>query len=165
MRLECSQPSRSRLRRLTLITCAVLYGQIVLGAVLRHTVKDAQLMLSQRLHFLGAFAVVACILWLVKAIRDRHAGDRRLARLSVVLIVLTTLQLLLGVESWMNRFGSGVPEPAVTIASGMTRTLHFVIGSLIFATTVVLSLLAFQPQPRPASIPVAHRKTVLEGVA
>lgn len=165
MRLETTEAACGQLRRLTLLTCVVLYGQIVLGAVLRHTVKDAQLRLSQRLHFLGAFAALACVLWLVKAIRDRHTADRRLARLSVVLIVLTTLQLLLGVESWMNRFGSGLPEPAVTIASGMTRTLHFVFGSLTFAASVMLAVLAHQPLPRPASIPAAHRKTVLEGVA
>ena len=153
-------PSSDRLRRLTLLVGVLSFLQIVLGSFVRHT----SLRLAQRGHFLVAFAVVATAVWLLLVVWQ--TGDRRLKQMAGVLGVLLAFQLILGVESWMLRFGNDtltelrrvaaggmvrLPEaPRVTIASGMVRTLHFVLGSLVFATTVVLALLSRRAAPAPA---------------
>src|SRR5262249_48992102 len=103
--------------------------------------------------------------WLIGAVREA-AGDRRLPRMAIVLAILLAVQLVLGVESWLIHFGSGVlPElQRVTIASGMVRSLHFVVGSLVFAASVVLTLLSARRPARVASLPAVHTP-VLEGAA
>ena len=70
------------------------------------------------------------------------------------------------------RFGSGMhpellrlkPPSQVSLATGLVRTFHFVLGSLVFATAVVMALLAHQ---RPARA-VSYRAVpadALEGAA
>jgi len=65
---------------------------------------------------------------------------RRWAR---VLEILVALQILLGVEAWLGRFGSGVAIEfqQSTPALDLVRSGHFVVGLLVFSTTVVVSLL------------------------
>lgn len=155
------------LRRVSLLACMALYLQIVVGAILRHTVKYSQLQFSQRLHLFLAFFAVATVVWLILVVRD-SGQDYRLRRLANLLGLLTVVQLGLGIEAWLNRFGLGVEDPlmgpAVTIASGMTRTLHFVVGSFLFSTTVAMTILARQPRTKNELLP-AQKPAVLEGVA
>jgi cytochrome c oxidase assembly protein subunit 15 len=141
-------------RRLALWATALVYLQIVFGAFVRHS----HLRLAQRLHFLGACVVVACIAWLVKAVWDHARGERRLLAPALVLAALLAVQVVLGVEAWMNRFGMGVPvellpAPRASLTTGLVRTAHFVLGSLTFATTVILTLLLHRREPRPAVLP------------
>jgi cytochrome c oxidase assembly protein subunit 15 len=163
--LENTAPARESHRRgllrLALLLSVLIFVQIIFGAVVRHT----YLRLAQRVHFLLAFAVVALAVWLIRSAREA-ASDRRLTRTATLLALLLAVQLVLGVESWMMRFGTGVlPElQRVTIASGMVRSLHFVGGSLVFATSVVLTLLAARRPPVAASVATVHTP-VLEGAA
>src|SRR5207302_3948223 len=97
----------ARLRHWSLFTTGLLYLQIVLGAVLRHTHSP----LGQRGHLLVAFAAVAAVVWLVKLVFETHAGERTLITAVMVLALLVTAQLFLGVESWMLQFSAGgLPE-------------------------------------------------------
>src|SRR5262249_52795515 len=107
-----------------------------------------------------AFAVVAAAVWLIRAAWEE---DRRFKISAGVLGALLAAQLVLGVESWLMRFGGGVlPElQRVTVASGMVLTLHFGFVSLVFGTRVVLARLACR---RPAEA-VARRSVPLEGAA
>jgi cytochrome c oxidase assembly protein subunit 15 len=158
------QPSASvvspGLSRLTLWLAGLVYLQIVFGAIVRHSHQR----LTQRLHFLFAFAVVAVAIWLLA----RPKEDRRFRIMIRILVALLVVQIMVGVEAWMMRFGSMVlPElHRNTIGSDIVRTIHFAVGSLIFATTVVLTLLARRPAHSPDDPIVSPRRDrVLEGVA
>jgi len=76
------------------------------------------------------------------------------------------VQLFLGVESWMSRFGSAQWRQLhpLTVHPEVLRSLHYLVGSFLFATAVVVSLRAHRHvvwAARSAPVPVGR----LEGVA
>ncbi len=125
-------------RRGSIVLALIVYAQLVLGGVLRH--RD--FLLGTRLHLVGAFVVVGAVLWFVKTARtsDRYPG---MAFAVNLLIGLVGLQVLLGIEGWLSRaqlfFYPGVPLPA---HADWIRSAHYVAGTLLFATTVVIAVKA-----------------------
>jgi cytochrome c oxidase assembly protein subunit 15 len=131
-----------RLRFWSASTAALVFAQLLLGGVVRHT----HVLFGPRGHLLLAFAVIGAAIRLAHVIHERRPVDRHLARLATLLLILTGLQVLLGVESWMLRFGAGPLadfRPA-TFAQALVRTGHFLAGSGIFATAVVVALWAYR---------------------
>jgi cytochrome c oxidase assembly protein subunit 15 len=130
------------LRRWALTTAGLIYGQIILGALVRH--KD--LVLGARAHLLMAFGVTAALVWLAKMVYTEAEADRPLRRGMGVVLVLLAVQLGLGVESWLSKFvGTGQllrqAEP-LPVHAELVRSLHYLTGALLFSTTVALALLA-----------------------
>jgi cytochrome c oxidase assembly protein subunit 15 len=160
-------PVPAGVRRLAVAVALIVLGQVVLGALLRHTPAG----LWQRAHLLGAFVVVVGALWLGRAILDSSARDRQATALVVLLGILVVGQLLLGVEAWMVKFGSGTLPPEFsseplklpTVGELAVRTAHVLIGSGILAVTTVLAFWARRPSltAAPATIP----SRPLEGAA
>lgn len=135
--------------RLALVFAVLVYAQIAFGALVRHLTSRP----AQRAHVLFAFVVVAAAVWLLRVVWEQKR-DRLRQRTAVLLSVLLVLQLGLGVEAWVGRFGSGVPPEDIkpNLALDAVRSGHFVIGTLLFATAVVLALLSYRPGPtRPRS--------------
>jgi heme A synthase len=134
------------LKRCSLVTMLMVFGQLVLGGLVRH--KDS--LIGPRGHLLAAFLVVGAVVWLLKLIRDSEAGASfKWERIG--LMVLLALQLWLGVESWLAKFfvpTVDLPQlaPMPTHAEWI-RTAHYLCGTLIFATTATVAL-------------VAHRKAI-----
>src|SRR5262249_30051281 len=127
----------SRLRRSARWALALIYLQIVLGVLLRHTYSS----LAQRLHLLTAFAALAAVIWLVKVIWEQR--DHTLRVSAIFLVCAVGVQLLLGVEAWMTQLGAGtIPEmlPITTRRVGI-RTAHVLGGSLLLAATMTTVLL------------------------
>lgn len=142
------------LRRLTVLAVAVVYLQIVLGAVMRHTgaglaIPDFPLMFGRVLPSAAAFAVpgvgihfahragavvVAVFIGVTCArVLKRHRGHRELARPALLLLALLVVQVALG---------------ALTVLSGRNvaiNTAHLATGALVFATTVALALRVHRP--------------------
>jgi cytochrome c oxidase assembly protein subunit 15 len=143
-----SLANASGFQRWAVAFSVLVFAQIILGALVRHSHSR----LAQRGHILVAFAGAVVAVWLILA-----AWERGLRITAGLLGVLLTAQIVLGVEAWMLRFGSRVlPElQRVTIGSGMVRTLHFVLGSLVFASSVVLALLARRPSAGVAPLRAA----------
>lgn len=131
-------PASAALRRGSLFIAVLVYSQLILGGVIRH--KD--FLLGSRLHLVGAFVVVAAVVWLYRRVRqsERRPGMAFAANL---LLGLVGLQILLGIEAWLSRAqafflpGTPLPEHADWI-----RSAHYVLGTLIFATSVVIALKA-----------------------
>jgi cytochrome c oxidase assembly protein subunit 15 len=139
------------LRRWSLVTLGLVLGQVVLGALLRHTLDPVW----QRGHLLAAFAVVAAVAELVKLAYEDTARDWPAMRMVLLLAALVVAQLLLGVEAWMVKFSSGVlPELVqVTVPAALIRTGHVLVGSLILATATMAALKLARPQS--VAVPVS----------
>jgi heme A synthase len=163
--IRALQPEESgdsaSLRRWSILTAGLIYLQIIFGAFVRH--KDA--FLGARAHLLAAFAVLAALVWLVKLLLDEAHRDRALVRSVQLLGILLAAQLFLGIESWMSRFGSAQWQQLHSLAiPDLLRSLHYLVGSFLFATAVTVSLRAHRHMVwavKPATAPVAQ----LEGVA
>src|SRR5205085_11274188 len=116
------------LRRWSLAVVGLLYAQVVLGALVRHT----RLPLGPRGHLLGAFVVVAAVVWLAKLVYDLHPRDRHLTGSVCFLGGLVLLQLFLGVEAWLAKFA--VPQWAqlrpLMVTPDLLRSLHYLVGAL-----------------------------------
>jgi heme A synthase len=117
---------------------AVVFIQIVWGALVRHNPTP----LSQRLHFLTAFVAVTIAVLLLRAVFGAPAARSRAGFASWGLAILLALQLYLGVEAWMVKFGNYVlPELVLpTPENAAIRTLHALIGTGILATTLALAI-------------------------
>ncbi len=132
------------LRRCSTIAVLVVFVQLVLGGVARHQ----ESLLGPRGHLFGAFVTVGAILWLLILMKQtENAGASNPFRVErVLLMTLLTLQLVLGMESWLARFyvpGSNLPQLApVPTHQEWLRTAHYLVGTLIFATTVSVAWIA-----------------------
>ena len=134
------------LRALATGAAAVVYVQILLGALVRHAgaglaIPDFPLALGRLVpplgsrlvayhfaHRVGAAATSAWLVWLVvRVLRDR--GDvAALRRPALLLVVLLAFQIFLGaVTVWSRR-------------AVIPTTLHLLTGALILVTTVVIAL-------------------------
>jgi heme A synthase len=146
------------LRRAGVGLCALLYAQIVFGALVRHKLDRT----AQRLHILLAFGVVVLVCWLANRLRHAEPGLRRTSKLLFALIVA---QVIVGVETWMGRFGAGTLPELVTPSwiLNLTRSTHHLLGTAIFSASVALAVLLCRPAAAPAVAFPAPRP--LEGAA
>jgi heme a synthase len=118
------------LKALTVVAAALVYVQIVLGALLTHAGRLA-------LHLVGA-ALVFVVVPLVTA-PLRRMGDAVTAPLAAVLLVLLGLQLALGAGSFLARFSSmWIPGGQTTLV--LLPVAHRLVGSLILGAAVALAV-------------------------
>jgi cytochrome c oxidase assembly protein subunit 15 len=138
------------LRRASLALTGLLVLQLIMGALIRH--EDSAI--GQRLHLLNAFAVVAGLCWLVNVIRNSRFVAAPMSRAVILLVGLTVVQLMLGVEAWIVKFAAhAATNPDHWLFNrDLVRTLHVLAGSLILATSVVVTL-------------EAHRRTAWKAAA
>jgi len=127
-------PDAARLQRLGLITTGLIYVQAVFGAVLRHTGGMLEM------HLLFAVLVILHVVLLGARVLKRHPGRRELLRPASWLSVLLFAQLALGLGAYVGKFVMTLP-PALTIA---VRTSHVVVGALMLAASLVLTLRSFK---------------------
>ena len=138
---------RCVLGRHSLALVGLLFVQLVWGAMVRHAPDS----LNQRLHLLTAFLAVATAVWLLRAGFTTPAARPRFASAGWVLGVLIVLQVTLGVEAWMGKFGEearrGKPAAAflaeaerVTGKQAAVRTAHALVGTGLLAAAVALAL-------------------------
>jgi cytochrome c oxidase assembly protein subunit 15 len=121
-------------RRLTLLAAALVYAQIVFGALLTHAGRTD-------LHLVGALAVFALVP--VITARVRRGGDPVAARVARVLLVVLGLQLALGIGSFLSRFSAvWIPGGQVTMLA--LPVAHRVAASVIFGAVVMLAVRMFQ---------------------
>jgi heme a synthase len=126
-----------RLRTLALLTTGVIYLQLIIGAVLRHTGMGVGL------HLVFAGVVSIQIFSLVVWIVGRYADQPRLVRPVALLSALLMLQLLVGVGAYLGTFtslGVGLSLRGLVVLT----TTHVVIGALMLATGLVLTLRVYR---------------------
>jgi heme A synthase len=129
-----------KVRWWSLVGVLVVFCQLILGGMVRH-MNDV---LTARLHLVNAFVVLAVLLMLARAALDEREDYRWPIRL---LLGLLALQILLGVEAWLpwtQRLLDptlGIREPVAIL---WVRSLHYLLGALIFADVVVITLKAYR---------------------
>jgi cytochrome c oxidase assembly protein subunit 15 len=136
------------LRRVALATTVAIYGQIVVGATMRHidaglAIPDFPLAFGQLIpphwntgiavhyaHRLGAAIVSALIIATTAHVIYHHRRRRELMRPSLLLLALLTLQITLGALTiWTQKHY-------------IINSLHVVTGGSVLATSLVLTLRA-----------------------
>lgn len=136
----------SRLRALSTGTAALIYGQILVGALMRHTgaglaIPDFPWMFGRVLpdhwnaaiavhfaHRVGALIVVAAIVASAGHVWNHHRSKRLLTRPAALLVFLVMVQMTLGALTVLSRRDVWI------------NSLHLVGGALVLATSLVLTL-------------------------
>jgi len=81
----------------------------------------------------------------VKLTYESPTHDRPLVTAATLLASFVVIQLFLGVEAWVAKFSSGLPDmQPVTLRQAIVRTAHHLVGSAIFATSAVVTLRAYR---------------------
>jgi heme a synthase len=126
------------LRRRSLVTLVLIYGQIVAGALLRHF--GAGLIV----HAVLAVAVWGHVIALIGRIERSRTLVPELVPSSRAMALTVCVQVAFGVVAWwMLRPFDGIPRE-VTPAQALIRTGHQANGALLLATAVVLTMRAFR---------------------
>ncbi|HEY7000071.1 MAG TPA: COX15/CtaA family protein [Candidatus Binatia bacterium] len=125
-----------RLRRLCLATTALIYIQVVIGAVLRHTGERVDAHLA-----FAALVALHTMLILIRVSRN-HASVYELQRPALVLFALLLLQLLLGTVSYLAKFTAVLRLPID--ATVILTTTHLACGALMLGTAVALTLRSYR---------------------
>ncbi len=141
---------RPRLPLLAAVTTAIIYSQILIGAVMRHmgaglAIPDFPLAfgkvvpslesLPEQINFahrVGAIVVSVFVCWTSIQVLRCYRQDSSLRRPAVAMLVLLALQITLG---------------AMTILSGravIPTTSHVAVGAALLATSVALTLRAYR---------------------
>jgi cytochrome c oxidase assembly protein subunit 15 len=134
------------LRRLATTTTVLVYGQILIGAAMRHTgaglaIPDFPLMFGGivpdhwtpaiAVHFahrLGALIVSAFVMTTVSLVWVRRRQRLELTRPALVLVALVAIQVTLGALTVLSR-----RDPWI-------NSFHVVVGALVLATSLVMTL-------------------------
>jgi cytochrome c oxidase assembly protein subunit 15 len=164
----------AKLLRLAILTAILAYLQLVVGAVVRHSplmlteAAGAVFQAAVFFHIVLALAVTVHVLML-----SHKCFWQRISRaVSLSLAALIGVQLLLGVSTWMMKYGmpqwaaglvgeTGHFNRASDAASAGIVTAHGAVGSLIVALSVVLALHV----ARQAGVPSSWRRTTVTSVA
>jgi cytochrome c oxidase assembly protein subunit 15 len=133
------------LRRLTWAAAGVLYGQIVLGALLRHAGHGVDAVFAG-IHIAGAFAVTALVFAVFVVVQKRFEGAAALVRGAWAMLGVVGAQFALGLAAYVVM----LYEAPLAVRSGVQITLntaHLVTASLLLAATVATALLATRRAP------------------
>ena len=139
------------LRRAATVMLALVYGQIVLGAWLRHYGTIDALVV----HVPGrGRRLVPCRSSLFGRVERNKAGASPLVPSARFLAFAATLQVALGLVSFVSLLPfDGLPHP-VGFYQAVIRTGHQTNGALLLAASVVLALRAYRHLRPLASDPV-----------
>jgi cytochrome c oxidase assembly protein subunit 15 len=121
-----------KLLRLGVITTAMIYVQVIFGAVLRHT--------GERLdaHLLFAGLVFVHVVLLLSRVTRNHSLHPQLVRPAALLGTLFGAQLVLGAGSYFAKYTTLFRLPAEAVV--YITTLHLAMGALMLATSLILTL-------------------------
>jgi len=168
------QPAAGKLRRLALLTSALVLVQLIVGAHLRHLPPDLSPQSFRAFvffHLILAAALVVHIVLLAIRVAMRHRASRALFYPAMLLVGLIAAQIALGGGTWVvnyswpdwaTRWGLGIGH---TISAGsygqaLIVTAHQAMGSLILGISVMLTLRSFRLLRSPARRRDAHASAI-----
>lgn len=145
------QADATKLRHFGLLNVALIYTQLVLGAVFRHTGAGLGL------HIAGAMVVFVTVFLLVDHAQeyarqsDGHdAAGARLLRSARMLRGLVLLQIGLGLAAYIVKYLT--PAGPLSAAAVLLATGHVIVGALLLVTSLRCTLRAYRLSGRPHRI-------------
>lgn len=143
-------PRTTAFRTLAVTTAAVLYVQIVLGALLRHLGHGIDGTFAA-VHISGAFAVTGLVFATFVYVQKYFAESPALTRWTWFMLGAVGLQFALGLAAYLVL----LHETTLALRSAVQIALtagHLVVGALLMGASVVTMLLALRT-PAAASFP------------
>ena len=138
---------RPRLTTLATWTVASVWLQLIMGAAFRHS--------GIRLlpHLVGAGVVFGMVSWLGITTLKRHRTVPQLARPATAMLCLLTLQITLGLFSYLTRvvWNDGIPAPLASMV--IATVAHVACGALVLVTTVILAIQVHRHVEEPEFVP------------
>ena len=128
-------------QQLGLLTVGLIYAQLILGALFRHTGTGLSL------HILGAVAVFILTFLLLDHVRHYHATQRPLLRSGVILRRLLLLQVGLGLFTYVMKYVA--PHGPLTPPAVLLATSHVIVGAFMLVTSVRFTLWAYRTGRSP----------------
>ncbi len=146
------------LQRLAIATAILAYGQLVLGAALRHLPVAASPELFRGVvffHVIIAAVLVGHAVAVAFRVRQGRFGVAAIGRLAAGLLALVLLQIGLGAGTWVAKFGWPAPLADYTWSAGYVvqaggalqvqlTTAHVAVGSLILGAAVALAIVSLR---------------------
>ena len=137
-----------------ILTVFLAYVQLVFGALLRHPSVDAGphwFRLAVLFHVFTALILAAHILTFAWRTLGKHRGVSWIIHPTSLLALLISLQLTLGMATWVVKyawpaqltvfnFAAGYTVTANSLTQSLVVTAHVATGSLILATAAVLAV-------------------------
>ncbi|MBI5687009.1 MAG: COX15/CtaA family protein [Verrucomicrobia bacterium] len=124
---------------------AIVFLQLIFGALVRHS------QLTVWLHVGGALVVLAALAAVCAEAMRRHADERALLVPGQAMLLLGLAQLMVGVWAWVLR-GDRLAGAPIGLLEATVPTIHVALGALILGAAVALSLLAWKSQPVPEKV-------------
>lgn len=137
---SCAPAPQSRLWPSAPAATAVIYVQLILGVITRHT------HLATAEHVTGAALVFLAAGLVVFETGRHHARERALVGTAWLLMALCLAQIATGLTALVLR-ADRVPDAAITPLQAVPPTAHVAVGALLFGTGVVLTLCARKRLP------------------
>ena len=157
-------PDDRRLRLIATTTTALIYGQILVGATMRHTwaglaIPDFPWMFGHvvpdrwsaaiAIHFAhraGALVVAIAAVSMAIYIWRRHTDRAELASPALLLLILVVIQIALGASNVVSRL-----EPWV-------NSVHVVVGALVLTTSLVIALRSWRSHIADCGLRIADSR-------
>ena len=133
--------ARPTLFILMLLSIAVLYLQLILGAMFRHHG------ISWLPHVLNAPLVAAILTWSAIRALLQYPQTRAVRRPATVMLSLLIAQLCLGFLAFLTRVGWGRNAVQPELPMVISTVAHVAVGALLLATTVVLAIQVWRHVP------------------
>ncbi|GMU24207.1 MAG: cytochrome aa3 oxidase assembly protein CtaA [Phycisphaerae bacterium] len=155
--LEPDDPTARPLRFWTVLLVAMVFVQLILGALLRHLGSGSIAIW----HICGALAVGACLMQTSSVIFTRGTAEKNLGGWTILLFILFGLQIMLGVLSYVVV----MPTPAASAMTFMRTyvpTVHVAVGASILGMSFALATRAYG---MTSFIPLAMPRTAGEACA
>lgn len=139
-------PSAGHLKAWGFLTVAAIFGQFLLGGMIRHH--------GSGLHEHLGMGILTWILIGVNAIVSHRSNVSWLRRSGWTLFAIASMQVVLGAGAWVLKWGfvsTGYVATADSIAQVLHRTAHAIVGMVTMAAAVVhlvrvLRVSSCQPQ-------------------
>ena len=139
LRAERPEPDVASLRPHSALNLGLIYGQVALGASVRHFGGLSPALVHGGLAFL-IWASTA--VFLVRA--RRASAPRSVVRAAWVQVAIASIQIALGVASFVSLLPFGGLPRAIGFYQAVVRTGHQTNGAVLLAASLVLTLRAFR---------------------
>lgn len=139
------------LRFWTAAMVLAVFGQLVLGALLRH-LGGLQMAV---VHIFGAVVVGACLMMAAQHIFSRPDSERPLGNLTIALFLVYGFQLLLGVAAYVLVVPMSSQNP-VNLAQIVVPTIHVGIGAVVLGLSFLIAFQSYAltgAASRPEGVP------------